>query len=82
MRTGSLFVLAATALAAPAPAPSGPATFFDITVPSEPSEALRLLQWLGEASFKQAKEEVSERLTNKGAAPGCTVGELQIRREW
>jgi len=83
MRAGSLLVLAATVLAAPAPAPSDSPSV-DTTVPSDPAEALQLLQSLGESAFEQAKEEVTESLARRGGGSDsrCTLDKLQIRREW
>lgn len=79
-------MLAAMALAAPSPAPSDSPSV-DTTIPSDPAEALKELQSLGESAFQQAKEEVSGSLARRGRGgsghpQGCTLDKLQIRREW
>jgi hypothetical protein len=81
MRAGSLFVLAAAALAVPAPVLSDSPSA-DTPVPSDPAEALKLLESLGESTFQQAKEEISEVARRSDTSSGCTLGKLQIRREW
>ncbi|KAK4447854.1 hypothetical protein QBC34DRAFT_381989 [Podospora aff. communis PSN243] len=83
MRAGTLLLLAAAALAAPAPAPApSDSPSADTPVPSDPAEALKLLESLGESAFQQAKEEVNEVARRSGTSSGCTLGQLQIRREW
>ncbi|KAK4125699.1 Di-copper centre-containing protein [Parathielavia appendiculata] len=77
MRSVSLIVLilqaAVPIFAAPAPAD---------TVASNPEDALKQLQALADAASEQAKQDVSSNTVAARAANGCTLSNLQVRREW
>ncbi len=76
MRAGSLIILTLQAASSTfgAPAPSD-------TVPSNPEDALKQLQSLGDAASKQAQQDVSSNAAAR-TAKSCTLSNLQVRREW